>query len=112
MRIPLTLSIVMICLSAASSAWAEEPSITIASEGGTQTFTASQLLARPDVASVTVPHDVSYRRSMTYRAVPLLKLLDTTHTGGKFDTLEAHAKDGFIAQIPLSLVDRGASGGA
>jgi mono/diheme cytochrome c family protein len=58
-----------------------------------------------------VPHDVSYRRSMTYRAVPLLKLLGGP-PAGKLDTLEAHAKDGFIAQIPLSLITRGASGGA
>jgi mono/diheme cytochrome c family protein len=122
MRISLTWAIV--CLAAsweavpaataatkAGAAVAAEPAITIGSEGGAHTYTASQLLARPDVASVAVPGDVSYRRAMTYRAVPLLKLLGAT-PGQKFDTLEAHAKDGFIAQIPLSLLTRGDSGGA
>jgi mono/diheme cytochrome c family protein len=103
----------MVCLTASQAATAQEPVITIGSEGGTHSYKASELLARPDVASVVVPHDVSYRRSMTYRAVPLLKLLAPPHgSGDRFDTLEAKAQDGFIAQIPLELVTQGASGGA
>jgi len=50
---------------------------------------------RSDAVSITVPNDVSYRRSMTYRAVPLLALLLAPHAS-QFDTLEAHATDGFV----------------
>jgi mono/diheme cytochrome c family protein len=48
---------------------------------------------------------------MSYRAVPLLALLGDV-TGTRFDTLEARASDGFVSQIPLELIARGASGGA
>jgi mono/diheme cytochrome c family protein len=48
---------------------------------------------------------------MTYRAVPLLALLGSVHDS-RFDTLEARALDGFIAQIPLALIAEGQHGGA
>jgi mono/diheme cytochrome c family protein len=48
---------------------------------------------------------------MTYRVIPLLALLQGTREG-QFDTLEARATDGFVAQIPLELVTKGARGGA
>jgi mono/diheme cytochrome c family protein len=69
-------------------------------------YSVEQLLGRSDVVSITVPDDVSYRRSMTYRAVPLRALLPAAK-GDHFDTLEAKATDGFVAQIPLELVTRG-----
>ncbi len=68
-------------------------------------YSAEELLGRADATSITVPNDVSYRRSMTYRAVPLRALLPAS----KEDTLEAKATDGFVAQIPLDLVTRGAA---
>jgi mono/diheme cytochrome c family protein len=58
-----------------------------------------------------VPDDVSYRHAMTYRGIPLLALLQGT-IADEFDTLEARATDGFVAQIPLELVTKGATGGA
>ncbi len=61
--------------------------------------------------SISVPNDISYRRSTTYRAVPLLALLGRNNDR-RFDTLEARATDGFIAQIPLELVTGGAAGAA
>jgi hypothetical protein len=48
---------------------------------------------------------------MTYRAVPLLSLLQDLPRG-QYDILEARAADGFVAQIPLTLIDHGQSGGA
>jgi mono/diheme cytochrome c family protein len=66
-------------------------------------YSAQELLGRSDVTSITVPNDVSYRRSMTYKAVPLRALLPAP----KGDTLEAKATDGFVAQIPLELLTRG-----
>jgi mono/diheme cytochrome c family protein len=71
----------------------------------------AELLARPDVATVQTPHDESYGRGMTYRAVPLLALLPPDALNG-IETVEARATDGFVAQIPAGLVANGAAGGA
>jgi mono/diheme cytochrome c family protein len=69
-------------------------------------YSAEELLGRSDATSITVPDDVSYRRSMTYEAVPLRALLPASQAG-RYDTLEAKATDGFVAQIPLELATRG-----
>ena len=90
---------------------AAQSALTITGGGRSREFTTAALLSRKDIVSLVVQHDVSYRRSMTYRAVPLLALLDGV-SDNRTDTLEARAKDGFVAQIPLALILRGASGGA
>ncbi len=90
---------------------AAERVLTLSFGGELRRFTAAELLARPDAASLTVPDDVSYRRAMTYRAVPLLGLIGEASNIGS-DTIEARASDGFVSQIPASLVAKGASGGA
>jgi mono/diheme cytochrome c family protein len=90
---------------------AAQPVLTITGGGRSREFTTAALLGRTDKVSLAVQHDVSYERSMTYRAVPLLALLDGIR-GDRSDTLEARSKDGFVAQIPLNLIDRGANGGA
>ncbi len=95
----------------ADAAAAKAPTLTLTLGNKTQRFTAAQLLARPDAATIKIPSDPSYGRSMSYRAVPLLALLGKT-AGPSFDTLEAKATDGFVAQIPLSLVREGATGGS
>ena len=66
---------------------------------------------RSDAAVVVIPSDHSYGPDTRYRAAPLLPLL-TSLPNGRFDTLEARATDGLVAQIPLSLVGRGGEGGA
>ena len=88
---------------------AEDAVLTLSIGPETRHFTAAQLLGRPDAGELTIPADVSYGRPMKYRAVPLLPLLSV---GTEFDTIEARAADGFVSQIPLALVDKGASGGA
>lgn len=72
-------------------------------------FTTDALLARRDAATITIPDDVSYGRTMTYRAVPLLDLLGP-EADTPFDTIEARATDGFVSQIPFDLVRKGVSG--
>ena len=111
MRLVIVLTAVALAVSAPWVARAAEPSLVITKGGNSQRYTASALLARADVVSLSVPDDVSYRRSTTYRAVPLLALLGRNNDS-RFDTLEARATDGFIAQIPLELVTKGAAGGA
>jgi mono/diheme cytochrome c family protein len=93
----------------AGSAHAADAVLTLSSGPETRRFTAAQLLGRPDAAELTIPADVSYGRAMKYRAVPLLPLL---RVGPAFDTIEARAADGFVSQIPLALVEKGAAGGA
>jgi mono/diheme cytochrome c family protein len=74
-------------------------------------FDAATLLARPDARDITVPNDVAYRREMTFRAVRLLALLDGLPLEGA-DTLETRATDGFVSQLPMSLVLMAKSGGS
>jgi len=91
-------------------AYATERVLTLSFGGEERRITAAELLARPEAATLTVPEDVSYRRVMAYRAVPLLSLIGKA--ANAFDTIEARASDGFVSQIPASLVANGASGGS
>lgn len=58
----------ILLLIAAQNAAVAELDIQVRSK---TTLTTQQLLARPDVATITIPNDVSYRRAMTYCVVPL-----------------------------------------
>ena len=98
-------------IAVATAACAGEPSLALTLGGTTQLLTTSELLARPDAANVVIPEDVDYHRATVYRAVPLLSLLSGL-AQNRFDTLEFHATDGFVAQVPWPLVQKGAAGGA
>ena len=91
------------------TAHAQDRVLTVSIGPEVRRFTAAQLLDRPDAVELTIPADVSYGRPMKYRAVPLLPLVIV---GPAFDTIEARAADGFVSQIPLALVAKGASGGS
>jgi hypothetical protein len=54
---------------------AASPVLVVTAGGATQQFTSDELLARQDCATLKVPHDPSYGRPMSYRAVPLRTLL-------------------------------------
>lgn len=101
-----------VVLGSASQANADEAVLALTQGGTTRRFTASELLARADAAEVAIADDVSYRRQTRYRAVPLLTLLSELPSDSRSDTLESRAADGFVAQIPLSLVKAAATGGA
>jgi mono/diheme cytochrome c family protein len=92
-------------------AFAGERVLTLSFGGEQRRMTAAELLARPDAASIAIPNDVSYRRAMTYRAVPLLALIGGTSSLA-IDTIEARASDGFASMLPATLVTKGAAGGA
>ncbi len=102
------LSMMLIAL-ALSPARAEN--LTLSLGDASRSFTAAELLARPDAKTIEVPDDVSYQRPMQYRAVPLLALLGAD-VPASLDTLEASAADGFVSQIPLGLIRKGADGGS
>jgi mono/diheme cytochrome c family protein len=92
-------------------AQAADTVLKIALKGQTRSFSAATLLARKDITTLTIANDVAYKKSMTYKAVPLLALLGEPDKL-TFDTLQAAATDGFVSQLPMSLVKRGAAGGA
>jgi hypothetical protein len=88
-----------------------QPTLTITAGAATSHFTAADLLSRSDLASVQIPPQVDYNISLTLQAVPLLDLLSAFPLEG-FDRLEASATDGFVAQIPLALIEAGKRGGS
>jgi mono/diheme cytochrome c family protein len=102
---------IVVALIACSVARAEPATLTVSFGDKKQRFTAADLLARPDAATVTIPEDVSYKRAMTYRAVPVLALVGNKPDPG-LDTLEASAADGFVSQIPMALIEKGTQGGS
>jgi mono/diheme cytochrome c family protein len=71
--------------------------------GTTRHFTTDQLLARPDAATVHVPDDVAFHRTMTYRAVPLRALLDVSHLPDESD-VRITGTDGFVTHLPARLL--------
>ena len=85
------------CLMALSVA-AQSPTIAIGGRETSRTFTQKTLLAHPEVRSVTVADPV-YRRSMTYRAIPLPELLKGIAIDAD-DHVQARAIDNFSVSIP------------
>ncbi len=69
------------------------------------------LTARNVTTHSQIPPHVDYGVSLTLQAVPLLDLLAGLPLE-RFDRLEASAKDGFVAQIPLALIEAGKRGGS
>ena len=111
MRSLLGLMACLLVVSAMAGPSSPGLSLMLTRAGVTHRFTAAELLARPDVAEIAIPHDVSYGGATRYRAVPLLSLLSRLPPDPRTDTLEARSTDGFVAQIPLSLVNKAAAGG-
>lgn len=68
---------------------------------GVQSLNTAELLQRKDARSIEIPDDVSYHRTMRYRAIPLKALLNGV---GNDDALLFVAADGFAAEIPASLL--------
>ena len=82
---------------------AAEPTITITMGQDTRSLTRTELLARPDTATIDVARDVAYRGPMTYRAVPVAALL-AGMTVPHNEVIEAVALNGFVAQLPPDLL--------
>jgi mono/diheme cytochrome c family protein len=105
------LALFILCALSVTPLSAKENILAFSFGKGVLRLSAHELLIRPDATSITIPDDVSYHRAMTYRAVPLIAVIGDVRKLG-FDTIEARAADGFVSQIPVSLVMQGASGGA
>jgi mono/diheme cytochrome c family protein len=74
--------------------------------GTPTTLTTEDLLAMPAAATIQVPEDVTYRRTMTYRAVPLRALPGARGLSADAD-LQITATDGFVTNLPAALVRDG-----
>jgi mono/diheme cytochrome c family protein len=85
----------------ALSAIAQSPTLTVSGRNSNKTFTEKALLASAATRSITVADPV-YRRTMTYRAIPLAELLKGTGIGPD-DHLQARAADNFSVAIPSRL---------
>ena len=70
--------------------------LTLELGNGSRTWQTSELLKHPALQTVQIPGDVSYKRTMTYRAIPLAALLENIKPD---DHLQAVALDGFAAEL-------------
>jgi mono/diheme cytochrome c family protein len=80
----------------ASFAGASDPALTTIIGGKAVTSAASELLARADTVTVTIPKDIAYGRSMTYRAIPIAALLSGV---GPAASIRFAASDGFATTL-------------
>ena len=86
---------------AASPAAASEPVLTIVTPAQKVKLTPGDLLGNPATVALTIPDDVSYRRSMTYRAIPIAALLPGVPPSA---SIRFSSADGFAATIPAALL--------
>lgn len=68
---------------------------------GQRVWSSSELLEHPLARDIEIIDDVSYKRTMRYRAVPISTLLEGIEPG---DHLQAVALDGFAAELPASIL--------
>jgi mono/diheme cytochrome c family protein len=97
-RLPVVALLGALACVVALAAAAQSPTLTVSGRDLTRTYTLKALLATADVRSVTVADPV-YRRTMTYRAIPLATLLKTTGIGTD-DHVQARAIDSYSVGIP------------
>ena len=83
---------------------AAPPVLVVSGGGATRQFTSDELLARHDVATLAVLNDPAYGGAASYRAVPLRALLPSLPPDAG-DTIQARATDGFVAELPRSMID-------
>jgi mono/diheme cytochrome c family protein len=96
MRIAAAAYVLAAVMSAADAA-----DLTVTIGGRVQKYSTAALLAHPSVTTVSVPQDVSYKRAMTYRALPASVLLAGLP---REDTARFVAADGFAASVPATLL--------
>ncbi|WP_339413773.1 cytochrome c [Pseudomonas sp. EA_35y_Pfl2_R5] len=89
-----TLCITLLTLLSFSHLHAAE--LTLELGNGSQRLSSAQLLAHPQAQTIEISDDVSYKRNMHYRAVPLAALLEGVQPG---DHLQLLASDGFAAEL-------------
>ena len=92
-------AVALACALAALPAAASEPVLTVVASGQTSPHTPGELLGLPATVTVTIPNDVSYRRAMTYRAIPMAALLPGV---APTESVRFTSADGFAATLAAS----------
>lgn len=77
-------------------------SLTVSDGTTSKTFTAAQLLADKAARDIEIADPV-YKRTMTYRAIPMVDLLKDFRVGND-DHVQARAVDDFSVSIPAALL--------
>jgi mono/diheme cytochrome c family protein len=78
---------------------AAEPVLTVAAGGRTAIYTPAGRLGLPAATTVTIPTDAAYKRSMSFRAVPMAILLEGVAPD---DAMNIVAVDGFKTTLPAA----------
>src|SRR5262249_41280921 len=81
-------------------------SLVVSDRGTSQTFTALQLLADKAALEIEIA-DPIFKRTMTYRAIPIVDLLSGFQVSAD-DYVQARAADDFSVAIPAGLLKRDA----
>jgi mono/diheme cytochrome c family protein len=80
---------------------ASEPVLELHFGDQNQVLPRSELLKNPAVRTVVIPNDVAYKRTMTYRALPLKAIV---HHLDQVQAVQFKAEDGFVATLPTNLL--------
>lgn len=86
---------------------AAQPGIKIVAGDRSVTLSPSELLQRRDLTTIHLPRDVTYKRPMTYRAVPLASVLREASLMPDMmpgEMIEIVAIDGFVTVLPPALL--------
>jgi len=101
--ITLRLVIFLILTSVWITTSAAEATLAVTIDEKVHRYSAETLLARPDVVTIQIEHDVSYGRQMTYRAIPLAAIFGK-QVANENMFWEVKALDGFVSELPGELV--------
>lgn len=99
MRLILSLAALPLVLAPLLTLQAAE--LKIERAAGVKTWETHQLLAHPQIQTIQISDDIAYKRTMSYRAIPLAALLEGVTAQ---DHLQAVATDGFAAEIAAAPV--------
>ncbi|MHC6224637.1 cytochrome c [Pseudomonas sp. X10] len=91
MRASLALLLTLLCLPLSAA------QLTLELGQGSRQWQTEALLVHPAAQDIRVEQDVTYKRTMHYRAIPLSTLLEGVSAN---DHLQAVALDGFAAEMP------------
>jgi mono/diheme cytochrome c family protein len=98
-----TLLLLLLTLLALPLPAAAQLKLTVVDRQGSKSFTIAQLLSDPAARTISIDKDVSYKRAMTYRAIPVQVLLRDLKIAPD-DYIQARASDGFSVGIPARLL--------
>ena len=96
-RIALAFTLLLL-VSPLAQASGAEPELRLVLDGKEKVFTRTQLLAHPRARTLKVPHDVTYKKPMSYRAVPVAALFEGESVDKKA-SVQFVATDGFSASM-------------